>query len=59
MNIFEIRKRISDEYRKYVQSFLSIGDARIREFVEEKLLNQNILWPDALIQGSSQISVVN
>jgi superfamily II DNA/RNA helicase len=50
MNIFEIRKQISDEYRKYVQSFLSIGDNRIREFVEDKILNQNILWPDALIQ---------
>jgi ATP-dependent helicase YprA (DUF1998 family) len=50
MSIFEMHGQIIDEYRRYVQSFLSIADERAREFTERALLEQNALWPDALLQ---------
>jgi hypothetical protein len=40
MRIFDIHEFIIDEYRKYVQSFLSISDERVREFAKSNLLNQ-------------------
>jgi len=50
MSIFDLRQSVIDEYSKYVQSFLSIADERIRAFVEESLLKNQALWPDALLQ---------
>lgn len=50
MSIFEMHRQIMEDYRKYVQSFLSIADERVRKFIEEELLNRNTLWPDALLQ---------
>lgn len=50
MSIFNLRQCVIDGYSKYVQSFLSIADARIRSFVEESLLKNQFLWPDALLQ---------
>jgi hypothetical protein len=38
------------DYQRYVRSFLSIADDQIRQFVETKLLQENVFWPDALIQ---------
>jgi len=46
MSIFDLRQSVIDEYSKYVQSFLSIADERIRAFVEESLLKNQALWPD-------------
>ena len=43
-------RSIVDEYSKYVQSFLSIADERVRRFVEEHVLSGSALWPDALLQ---------
>ena len=37
-----------DEYSKYVQSFLSIADERVRAFIEESLLKNQVLWPDVI-----------
>lgn len=34
MSIFEMHRLIIDEYRKYVQSFLSVADERVRSFIE-------------------------
>lgn len=33
---------------KYVQSFLSIDDQRVRSFIENEFLERDILWPHAL-----------
>jgi len=50
MSIFDLRQTVIDEYSKYVQSFLSIADDRIRAFIEESLLKNQALWPDVLLQ---------
>ncbi|MCX8107563.1 MAG: DEAD/DEAH box helicase, partial [Verrucomicrobiae bacterium] len=50
MNIFEALTEIIDQYRSYVQSFFSMADQRIRAAVEEAILNENRLWPPALLQ---------
>lgn len=50
MNIFKLHKHIVDEYSSYVQSFLFIADDRARQFVADKLVAQQSLWPDALLQ---------
>jgi hypothetical protein len=49
MSIFYLCQSVIDEYSKYVQSFLSIADDRIRAFIEESLLKNQALWPDALV----------
>ena len=48
MSIFDLRQSVIDEYSKYVQSFLSIADERVRSFIEESLLKNQALWPDVL-----------
>ncbi|NWG02476.1 MAG: hypothetical protein HXY44_06450 [Syntrophaceae bacterium] len=50
MSIFDLRQSVINEYSKYIQSFLSIADDRVRAFIEESLLRNHALWPDALIQ---------
>lgn len=50
MSVFDLYANLIEDYRRYVQSFLSIADDRIRQFVETKLLEENIFWPDALLQ---------
>lgn len=49
-SIFQMHEKIVEDYKKYVQSFLSISDRRIRDFIEDQLVQKNSLWPDALIQ---------
>lgn len=50
MNIFKLHKDVIEEYRNYVRSFHLISDENIAQYIEEQLVNKNILWPDALIQ---------
>jgi len=50
MSIFDLHASVLQDYQRYVQSFLSISDEVILEFVERKLLEEGVLWPDALIQ---------
>ena len=50
MSIFDLHASVLQDYQRYVQSFLSISDEAILEFVERKLLEESVLWPDALIQ---------
>ncbi|MBX5493896.1 MAG: DEAD/DEAH box helicase [Bryobacteraceae bacterium] len=50
MSIFDLHASVVQDYQRYVQSFLSIADDRIRQFVETKLLQENVFWPDALLQ---------
>lgn len=50
MDIFRVHNAIIDDYRSYVDSFLTINDSRIRDFVHEQLIERRRLWPDALLQ---------
>ncbi|MGB9863608.1 MAG: DEAD/DEAH box helicase [Candidatus Saccharicenans sp.] len=50
MSIFQLHNAVINDYSKYIQSFFSILDDRIRQFVEEAILKKNELWPDVLIQ---------
>ncbi|MCS7089195.1 MAG: DEAD/DEAH box helicase [Limisphaera sp.] len=50
MNIFEAHAHIMDQYRRYVRSFLNIADDRIWQIVNKAILQENRLWPDALLQ---------
>ena len=50
MSIFDLHSHVVEDYQRYVQSFLSISDDRLREFVEKQLVDEAIFWPDALVQ---------
>lgn len=50
MSIFKLHEAVISDYSSYIQSFFSISDERIRQFVEENLLKKGELWPDVLIQ---------
>lgn len=48
MNVFELRRRLIDDYSAYVRSFISIRDGRLRAAVDEEL-KAGLLWPEARI----------
>ena len=50
MSIFDTRNLVIDEYAKFVQSFFSVADDRVRDFIQKELFEQNTLWPDSLLQ---------
>jgi len=50
MDIFGIHESVVDEYRRYVRSFLTIADDKIRTKVEDELLNRGGVCPEALVQ---------
>lgn len=50
VDVFQLHRRVIDNYSTYVDSFLSIADDEIRDFVRHKLIEERALWPDALIQ---------
>lgn len=49
INILELRNRIIEQYRLYVESFLDISDTRIRDFAQS-ILEKGALWPEPLLQ---------
>ena len=49
MNVFELRDRLVDDYRKYTRSFIKIRDPRIKEFVDGHLGAEGF-WPEPLLQ---------
>ncbi len=49
MNVFALRRRLLDDYREYVTSFVRIRDPRIQELVEREI-EDGLLWPPARIQ---------
>jgi hypothetical protein len=57
MSIFDLHKEIVADYERYVQSFLSITDDRIRTFVSRELSEEKRLWPAALLQLSPAYEV--
>lgn len=50
MNIFDLRQELIDDYSSYIKSFIEVRDQRIKDYVEEKLFQENVLWPEPLIQ---------
>ncbi len=51
MDVFDLRHRVIDDYARYVRSFFTIRDARIRAHVDAELAAGR-LWPEPLIQVS-------
>jgi superfamily II DNA or RNA helicase len=49
MNILHFHKRLIENYKSYIQSFLNIKDPKILKFVDEEIHN-NKLWPEPLVQ---------
>lgn len=48
MDVFEIRRRLVDDYRRYTTSFVDIRDPRIKEFVDSEL-DRGRQWPEPWI----------
>ncbi len=49
MDVFALRDQLISDYRHYAESFFTIRDQRIREFVEDQL-ESGLLWPDPMLQ---------
>jgi hypothetical protein len=49
MNVFDLRGRLIEDYRLYVESFIQIEDGRIRALVEEEIEN-GLLRPAPQVQ---------
>lgn len=49
LDVFQLRDRVVDEYRGYVESFIKIRDERIDDHVRQALAG-GALWPDPLVQ---------
>jgi ATP-dependent helicase YprA (DUF1998 family)/very-short-patch-repair endonuclease len=49
MDVFALRNQLIKDYATYIESFINIGDARIRQHVDREL-DEGLLWPDPLLQ---------
>ena len=49
LDVFQLRRRLVDDYGSYVSSFIRIKDHRVGEEVRNSL-GEGLLWPDPLIQ---------
>ncbi|HLX53792.1 MAG TPA: DEAD/DEAH box helicase, partial [Aquella sp.] len=49
MNIIHFHKKLIDNYKSYIQSFLNIKDPGILQFVDSEI-GKKKLWPEPLIQ---------
>lgn len=49
MDVFNLRNHLIDDYRSYVDSFITISDDRVKALVEKEL-TEGILWPESLLQ---------
>ena len=49
MDILNFHKKLIDNYKTYIQSFLNIKDPRILKFVDDEIGNKK-LWPEPLVQ---------
>jgi hypothetical protein len=59
MSIFDLRQSVIDEYSKYVQSFPSVADERVRAFIEEALLENQSVWSNVLLQFKVEGTEIN
>lgn len=49
MNIIELYENLKSSYKRYLESFITIKDERIKDKVSNSIKNE-ALWPKALIQ---------
>jgi superfamily II DNA/RNA helicase/very-short-patch-repair endonuclease len=49
MDVFQLRRRLVEDYRDYTRSFIKLKDPRIDELVMSAL-NEGEFWPDPLLQ---------
>lgn len=49
MDVFNLRRQLIGDYKAYSESFITVQDPHIREYVSDKL-NHGTLWPDPLVQ---------
>src|SRR5262245_1222235 len=49
MDVFALRKHVIEEYKRYVESFISIRDSQIETLVRREI-DKGLFWPDPLIQ---------
>ena len=49
MDVFELRRKLVEDYGEYATSFVNVADDRIREHIDEELKG-GLLWPEPLIQ---------
>src|SRR5258708_27092395 len=52
MSIFNLHSNVLADYRDFVRSFFSVADDRARDFIEQELVAEARLWPEALLQVS-------
>ncbi|GBC89344.1 MAG: DEAD/DEAH box helicase [Fimbriimonadales bacterium] len=52
MSLFELHRRMIEEYEQFVHSFMQIADPRARAFAVQALKEQNYLWPPPMLQLS-------
>ena len=48
MDVFTLRKRVVDDYQRYITSFIAIKDSRIQQEVDANL-DAGLLWPEPRI----------
>jgi hypothetical protein len=49
MDVFDLRRRLVEDYKSYTRSFIKISDPRIRSFVDDHLDAEGF-WPEPLLQ---------
>lgn len=49
MDVFDLRKRLVDDYASYTRSFIKIADTAIRTKVDQEL-DAGAFWPEPLLQ---------
>jgi hypothetical protein len=49
MDVFDLRRRLVDDYASYTRSLIKIADTRVRHKVETAL-DEGALWPEPLLQ---------
>src|SRR5260370_465988 len=54
MNIFDLRNTLISDYTEYINSFIRIRDTRIKQYVEQELMERAVFWQEPLIQLNPQ-----
>ena len=49
MDVFALRNKVVDDYKRYIESFVRIRDEYIEKFVRDKF-SSGALWPDPILQ---------
>ena len=55
MNVFDLRKRLVDDYASYTASFINIADTRILAKVQSEL-DGGAFWPEPMLQTRKMAS---